>query len=121
MFYAIYTSIISNFHQVSSSRLITSYALPPQSSFTCAPSSLRTRVSKSKVERRTYVSTRGSHSGLTLFHESIDGFEPATSSTKTSSLENSLNPVLYLGTITATRSSGVSENTTDVLAVKEDG
>ncbi|KAG4439929.1 hypothetical protein IFR05_004604 [Cadophora sp. M221] len=110
-----------NLYDISSSRLITSYALPPQSSFTCPPSSLRTRISKSKVERRTYVSTRGSQPGLTLFHELTNGFEPVTSSTKTSKLRNSENPVIYLGTITATRSSGVSENTTDVLAVKEDG
>ncbi|KAL2075383.1 hypothetical protein VTL71DRAFT_326 [Oculimacula yallundae] len=110
-----------NLYDISSSRLVTSYALPPQTSFTCPPSSLRTRVSKHRVERRTYVSTRGSQAGLTMFYESIDGSEPANSSTKTSKLEHSHNPVVYLGTITATRSSGVSEDTTDVLAVKENG
>ncbi|CZS97458.1 uncharacterized protein RCO7_00232 [Rhynchosporium graminicola] len=110
-----------NLYDISSSRLVTSYALPPQSSFTCPPSSLRSRVSKKKVERRTYVSTRGSQSELTMFYESIDGSESAILSSKTSKLEHSLNPILYLGTITAPRSSGISENTTDVLAVKENG
>ncbi|PVH79223.1 hypothetical protein DL98DRAFT_516271 [Cadophora sp. DSE1049] len=110
-----------NLYDVSSSRLITSYALPPQSSFTCPPSSLRTRGSKTKVERRTYVSTRGSQSGLTLFHDTTDGLEQPTSSTKISKIENSENPIVYLGTITAARSSGASENTTDLLAVKENG
>merc|ERR1711939_1272057 len=110
-----------NLYDVSSSRLITSYALPPQSSFTCPPSSLRTRVSKTKVERRTYVSTRGSQSGLTQFHETTNGLEAPTSLTKNSKSGNSQNAVVYLGTITATRSSGTSENTTDLLAVKKDG
>merc|ERR1711939_689860 len=110
-----------NLYDVSSSRLITSYALPPQSSFTCPPSSLRTRVSKTKVERRTYVSTRGSQSGLTLFHETTNGLEAPTSLTKNSKSGNSQNAVVYLGTITATRSSGTSENTTGLLAVKKDG
>ncbi|KAK0128374.1 hypothetical protein ONS95_000345 [Cadophora gregata] len=121
MFYTADTRSISEFLQVSSSRLITSYALPPQSSFTCPPSSLRTRVSKTKVERRTYVSTRGSQSGLTLFHETTDGLEPPTSSIKTSAISHSQRPIIYLGTITATRSSGSSANTTDLLVVKEDG
>lgn len=78
-------------------------------------------MSKTKVERRTYVSTRGSQSGLTLFHETTNGLEAPTSLTKNSKSGNSQNAVVYLGTITATRSSGTSENTTDLLAVKKDG
>ncbi|KAK6584905.1 hypothetical protein PZA11_003129 [Diplocarpon coronariae] len=108
-------------YDVSASRLITSYALPLHSTFTCPPISLRTRISKSNVERRTYVSTGGSQSELTLFHEMNGGFEPTNSSTTTRKVENSFSPVVYLGRIRASKPPHVSGKTSDLLAVKEDG
>ncbi|PBP23343.1 hypothetical protein BUE80_DR005890 [Diplocarpon rosae] len=110
-----------NIYDMSASRLITSYALPLHSTFTCPPVSLRNRISRSIVERRTYVSTGGSQSELTLFHEMSEGFEPTNSSTTTRKVENSPSPVVYLGTITASNSSHASGNNWDLLAVKEDG
>ncbi|PBP26259.1 hypothetical protein BUE80_DR002886 [Diplocarpon rosae] len=110
-----------NIYDMLASRLITSYALPLHSTFTCPPVSLRTRVSRSIVERRTYVSTVGSQSELTMFHEMSEGFEPTNSSTTTRKVENSLSPVVYLGIITASSSSYISGNNWDLLVVKEDG
>ncbi|KAI9051544.1 hypothetical protein LZ554_004590 [Drepanopeziza brunnea f. sp. 'monogermtubi'] len=110
-----------NLYDISSSRLLTSYALPPQSSFTCPPSSIRTRISKSKIERRTYVSTAGSQAEITLFHESTEEMAPAQSSTTSRKVENSRSPIVYLGTITGSRSSGVSGIVSDLIAVRENG
>lgn len=98
--------------------MITSYALPPQSSLTCAPSSLRTRISKNKVERRTYVSTKNPQPQITLFHELTEGATPSDHKTVTHRIENTTSPTVYIGIINA----GVgSANTADLLAVHEDG
>lgn len=106
--------------QISGTRLITSYALPPQTSFTCPPCSVRTRVSKSTVERRTYVSTSGSQPQVTLFHETEVNSAIQTSS-ETHTIEGSEAKVVCLGTVTASRGSDVSTNSFDLLLVKENG
>jgi hypothetical protein len=102
-------------------KLITSYALPPQSLFTCAPTSLRTRASKSVVERRTYVSTTGPYPQITLFVELVEGSGPTRSTSVTCKVESSHQPIIYMGAITSTWSSAAAENTSDLLVVKKDG
>ena len=110
--------------QVSAARLVTAYALPPQTTFTCAPCSTRTRISKKQVERRTYVSTTQSEARtqaqLTLFHDVTLG-SSTQSSTVSRKLEHSEEPIVYMGTVTATRDSGISDSTFDLLVVKRDG
>ncbi|TVY78558.1 Uncharacterized protein LSUE1_G007247, partial [Lachnellula suecica] len=110
-----------NLYDISSSRLITSYALPPQSSFTCAPTSLRTRISKTKVERRTYASTAGVQSHVSLFHDIIEGSGSAKSSTKSHNLENARNPVVFLGAIAATFGPDLAATHSDVLVIRKNG
>ncbi|KAF8866980.1 hypothetical protein BDZ45DRAFT_719968 [Acephala macrosclerotiorum] len=107
-------------YDISSSKLITSYALPPQSSFTCAPVSVRTRISKNIVERRSYASTTTPQAQLTLFREVVTGTS-TESSTTSRTLTKSSNPIAYLGTITSAKAPEAAINTFDVLAVKEDG
>jgi hypothetical protein len=72
------------------------------------------------VERRTYVSTSGPQAQITLFHEYTEAAVP-TKSTTSRKVENSKSPVVYLGTVTASRGSEVSADTQDLLAIKEDG
>ncbi|TVY92337.1 Uncharacterized protein LAWI1_G001102 [Lachnellula willkommii] len=110
-----------NLYDISSSKLITSYALPPQSSFTCPPTSLRTRISKSKTERRTYASTTGVQSQIFLFRDVTEGTNHTTSSTISHSLENTRNKVFYLGVISATFGSELSATSTDLIVIRKDG
>ncbi|KAH8599581.1 hypothetical protein B0O99DRAFT_612390 [Bisporella sp. PMI_857] len=97
--------------RISSSRLLTSYALPPQTSFTCPPTSTRTRISKNKVERRTYVSTIQPQAQITLFYESTGNKQAAQSFSETHKLSGSQAPV---------RTETTTENL-DILLVKRDG
>ncbi|KUJ21685.1 uncharacterized protein LY89DRAFT_778082 [Mollisia scopiformis] len=107
-------------YDISSSKLITSYALPPQSSFTCPPVSVRSKISKNTIERRTYVSTRTSNAELTLFRETISGLS-TESSTINHSLTSSSSQVVFLGTIGASKALEATAATVDVLSVHEDG
>lgn len=89
--------------------------------FTCPPCSTRTRLSKGKVERRTYVSIAGPQAQITLFQEVTDG-KAVTShtSTEVSIAEKSSQAAVYLGIITS-KGSGALTDTPDLLVVKEDG
>lgn len=109
-----------NLYDISTSRLITSYALPPQMSLTCPPCSIRTRLSKGKVERRTYVSTTGPQAQITSFHNSIEN-KAEIYHTATQKIENTKGQVVFLGTVTAAKGSEVSADTSDLLLVKENG
>ncbi|KAF4949782.1 hypothetical protein FGADI_8650 [Fusarium gaditjirri] len=106
-------------YDVPASRLITSYPIPPQESFTCAPYSIRIRRAGSNdVSRYTYISTRDSiGQKITLFKDVVhqDG---KTTSTTTASPVLKTSAVRYL-----TCSSSVSEtsSTGDVIAVCENG
>jgi hypothetical protein len=108
-----------NNSQISASRLITSYALPPQATFTCSPSSTRTRLSKKEVERKTYVSTKGPHFQITLFTDVFQG-SASKCSTVSRELEGS-EPVVYIGNVTAAGFTGNNSNTPDLLLVKRSG
>ncbi|KAE8441176.1 hypothetical protein EG329_005805 [Mollisiaceae sp. DMI_Dod_QoI] len=107
-------------YDISSSKLITSYALPPQSSFTCPPASVRTRVSKNTIQRRSYVSTAGPHAQLTLFRETTSGTSTESSSA-THTLTSSSSPIVYIGIITASRNPEAAIHDYDILAIHEDG
>ncbi|KAH8668123.1 hypothetical protein BGZ60DRAFT_376843 [Tricladium varicosporioides] len=110
-----------NLYDISSSRLITSYALPPQSSFTCPPTSIRTRFSKGKSERRTYVSTTGTQAQINLFHDFIDDLIPTSTSTKTHIVEKPSNTVIALNTTATTSSVESNQGGCDLLVVRRDG
>ena len=73
------------------------------------------------MERRTYVSTSGPQAQITLFHEYAEAAVPTKSITTSRKVENSKSPIVYLGTVTASRGSEVSANTQDLLVIKEDG
>ncbi|PNP78075.1 hypothetical protein FNYG_08538 [Fusarium nygamai] len=106
-------------YDVPASRLITSYPIPPQESFTCAPYSVRIRRAGSNdVSRYTYISTRDSRGQkITLFKDVVHQDGKTTSTTTVSPVLKS-SAVRYL-----TCSSSVSEtsSTGDVIAVCENG
>lgn len=109
--------------QVPSSRLITSYPVPPQSVFTCSPCSTRFRVAKSKdVTRYTYISTRNPKPEITLFKDVIGASGETTSTTLTEKVDHA-SKLVHLSTATtigAASADGTGE-VPDLVAVAEDG
>ncbi|CAI4218987.1 unnamed protein product [Parascedosporium putredinis] len=83
---------------VSASRLITSYPIPPQQSFTCSPISLRLRLPKGQgIARYTYIATKEpTGQSLTLFRDIVDGAGKTTSTSKTRHIKTP-SPIRYIG------------------------
>ncbi|CCT68850.1 uncharacterized protein FFB20_09222 [Fusarium fujikuroi] len=106
-------------YDVPASRLITSYPIPPQESFTCAPYSVRIRRAGSNdVSRYTYISTRDSRGQkITLFKDVVHQDGKTTSTTTASPVLKS-SAVRYL---TCSSSMSETSSTGDVIAVCENG
>ncbi|KAF7553656.1 hypothetical protein G7046_g7035 [Stylonectria norvegica] len=108
----------ASLYDVPASRLITSYPIPPQESFTCPPYSVRVRrAGSSDVSRYTYIATRDSTGQkLTVFKDVVHPDGKTTSTTTSQALRTS--PVHFI-----TCASSVSEvsNIGDVLVVCQDG
>lgn len=115
--------MIADLLQVPSSRLITSYPVPPQSVFTCSPCSTRFRVAKSKdVTRYTYISTRNPKPEITLFKDIIGASGETTSTTLTEKVDLASKLVhLSTATTTSTASADGTGDVPDLVAVAEDG
>ncbi|KXJ88756.1 hypothetical protein Micbo1qcDRAFT_15923 [Microdochium bolleyi] len=105
-----------NIYDVSSSRLVTSYPIPPQSSFSCPAYSVRCRVPESKdVSRYTYVATRDApENTITLFKDYVDASGKTTATTKTFVLGTGA-PVIFL-----TRTSTATDEE-ELLLVRANG
>jgi hypothetical protein len=90
-------------YDIPASRLITSYPIPPQESFTCPPFSVRVRRSgNNEISRYTYIATRDASSQkITLFKDIVHPDGKTTSTTTTQTLTTS--PVRYM-TSSATNS-----------------
>ncbi|TPX13030.1 uncharacterized protein E0L32_006456 [Thyridium curvatum] len=100
----------TNIYDVQSSRLITSYPIPPQSTFTCPPYSIRWRSSTSKyVSRYTYISTRDPGHRISLFKDSIETSGKTVSTTFSRTLPKSQDIVL-LSTTSHTTSDSALQN-----------
>lgn len=104
--------------QISTSRLVTSYPIPPQESFTCPPYSIRVRRADGKsIERFTYIATRDSAaSKLTLFKDVVQADGKTTSTTKAETLTAS--PPKY---ITSSGIAAESSDISDLIIVCENG
>ncbi|KAH6661157.1 hypothetical protein BKA67DRAFT_76698 [Truncatella angustata] len=113
-----------NIYNVSSARLVTSYPIPPQSSFACPPCSLRRRIPNSRnIARYTYIATSDPVSKITLFKDIVEASGKTTSTTTNFSL-SSKNKVVYLTArlnepVKADLLSPVADD--DLLVVQEDG
>ncbi|KAL1961193.1 hypothetical protein VTO42DRAFT_3138 [Malbranchea cinnamomea] len=111
-----------NIYNVHFPKLVTSYALPPQSSFQCPPLSLRQKASsKSTHTRRTYCAVDGPEKELKCFvEESETGSRNATTiSTSSFSIEDTDSPAVFIGAV-PTVSQGNKESF-DVICVHRDG
>ncbi|ROV89277.1 hypothetical protein VSDG_09084 [Cytospora chrysosperma] len=112
-----------NLYDVPSSRLITSYPIPPQSVFTCPPVSTRWRIAKSKdVSRYTYISSRDPKPKITLFKDIIGASGDTTSTSLTEKVDHAPK-IVHLSTTIPVTSADANEKGTvsDLIAVAEDG
>ncbi|KAI5860568.1 hypothetical protein GGS23DRAFT_599377 [Durotheca rogersii] len=109
-----------NIYNVSSFRLITSYPLPPQSSFSCPASSIRHKAEGTQeVSRYTYAATRESHNHkITLFKDRMDASGSTHSTSQSVSLDPG-QPAVYVTPITTLAGSHASGE--GVLVVRADG
>lgn len=105
-------------HQVPASRLLTSYPIPPQESFTCPPYSIRIRRSSNNdVLRYTFIATRDASSNrMTLFKDVVHPDGKTTSTSVSQALPTP--PVRY---ITSSPSASQKAVVDDVVAVCQDG
>ncbi|KDE78780.1 hypothetical protein AO1008_05138 [Aspergillus oryzae 100-8] len=103
--------------------LVTSYAVPPQSSFSCEPCSVRRKLSdKSVVKRQTYVAVNPQNEIKCFVEESGgNGSSAPVISSASFSVKDSSTPTVFIG-IVPTGSSQVDErNPFDILTVHQDG
>ncbi|KAM0280220.1 hypothetical protein ACHAQH_004178 [Verticillium albo-atrum] len=116
----------ANIYHIPSSDLRTSYPIPPQESFTCAPYSIRyQRPNASSRDQYTYFSTKdGSGSKMTVCKDVVSANGKTTSTTKSQRLQHKA-PVIRIYTSYHANVSVDAEsdgNTfSDVLAVCNDG
>lgn len=108
----------ASLYDVSTSRIITSYPIPPQESFTCAPYSVRIKPSsKSNVLRYTFLSTQfGSSQKMTLFKDVMHPDGAITSTTASQVLQTS--PVRYM---TSTSPTSRESEIGDIIAICHNG
>ncbi|KAI5457622.1 hypothetical protein BGZ63DRAFT_493650 [Mariannaea sp. PMI_226] len=108
----------ASIYDVPASRLITSYPIPPQESFTCPPYSVRIRrAATADISRYTYISTRDSvGQKITLFKDVVHS-DGKTTSTTTTSQALKTSPIQYL----VCSSTPGSANIGDVVAVCQNG
>ncbi|KAG5948933.1 hypothetical protein E4U53_006092 [Claviceps sorghi] len=108
----------ASIYDIPASRLITSYPIPPQESFTCPPYSIRIRLADSQdVYRYTYIATKDAKSyKITLFKDVVhpDGKTTSTSTSRT--VQTS--PVRC---ITSSSSTKATTRLDDIVAICEDG
>ncbi|KAJ3558566.1 hypothetical protein NPX13_g9679 [Xylaria arbuscula] len=114
-----------NIYDVSSSRLVTSYPIPPQSRFTCPASSVRLKSDSTKdVSRYTYAALNESRtSKVTLFKDNVD----ESGKTNQTNLSASLRQGQHVVCLAPLSSYGAQGDATDapfrneLLVVRADG
>ncbi|PGH03586.1 hypothetical protein GX51_04012 [Blastomyces parvus] len=115
-----------NIYNVQFPKLVTSYAVPPQSSFSCPPLSVRqksTRKQNAVARRHTYCAIEQPENQVQCFlDESTTGAHNALNVSNTSfKLKDSQSPVVFLGIIPTTPEAGKQQDPFDVLVVHKDG
>ncbi|KAI1373063.1 hypothetical protein F4677DRAFT_430949 [Hypoxylon crocopeplum] len=118
-----------NIYNVSSARLVTSYPIPPQSSFSCPVTSIRRKVvgdadGTQEVSRYTYAATNESHKHkVTLFKDYVDASGNTHSITKSTFLDpgQSVVCVAPVTTPVGRGSAGLQTSEEELLIVRGDG
>ncbi|GAD99041.1 conserved hypothetical protein [Paecilomyces variotii No. 5] len=114
-----------NIYNVQTPKLVTSYAVPPQSSFSCRPCSVRRKLAhKSTVIRQTYCAVERPEKQIKAFFEESGATTTSAPNISSSSftLKDSKSPTVFLGIFpAASDEENEEEDSFDVLAVHQDG
>ncbi|PYI24888.1 hypothetical protein BP00DRAFT_385332 [Aspergillus indologenus CBS 114.80] len=110
-----------NIYNIQTPKLVTSYAVPPQSSFTCQPCSVRRKIpSKAVVRRQTYIALKQQ---IKAFVEESggNGSSAPVISSSSYSVSDSDSPVNFVGIVPGPLTQQEPEGSFDILAVHQDG
>ncbi|OKL57893.1 hypothetical protein UA08_06619 [Talaromyces atroroseus] len=113
-----------NIYNVQYPKLVTSYAVPPQSEFSCHPCSIRLRdKDSSAVKRYTYCAVgRPQRQIKGFFEETVPGATSAPVITSASyTLKDSRSPVIFVGICPRLSGESGSKDPFDVLVVHKNG
>ncbi|KAF9892404.1 hypothetical protein FE257_001512 [Aspergillus nanangensis] len=109
-----------NIYNIQTPKLVTSYAVPPQSSFSCQPCSVRRKLSH-KVKRQTYVAVNPQKE-IKSFVEEHNGSSAPTISSTSFSVKDSDSPTIFVGIIPTVAAEGKEESDPfEILTVHQDG
>ncbi|KAJ5690730.1 hypothetical protein N7462_005122 [Penicillium macrosclerotiorum] len=112
-----------NIYNIQTPKLVTSYAVPPQSTFSCRPCSVRRKLVKnSLVKRQTYTaSTKPDHQIKCFLEEIGNGSSAPVISSSTATITDSKSPTAFVGIIPFSVDGDDEVNPFDILAVHQDG
>ncbi|KAJ5097995.1 hypothetical protein N7532_004996 [Penicillium argentinense] len=112
-----------NIYNVQTPKLVTSYAVPPQSTFACRPCSVRRKLSsKSIVKRQTYTATTKPEHQIRCFVEEIgNGSSAPVITSSTTTITDSSSPTTFVGIIPFNTEDDNQSDSFDILAVHQDG
>jgi hypothetical protein len=108
---------------VQTPKLVTSYAVPPQSTFSCTPCSIRRKLpKKSSVKRQTYTAATRPERQIKCFVEEIgSGSTAPVISSSAATITDSSSPTNFVGIVPYTVEDDNETDPFDILAVHEDG
>ncbi|KAJ5718401.1 hypothetical protein N7488_004047 [Penicillium malachiteum] len=112
-----------NIYNVQTPKLVTSYAVPPQSTFSCRPCSVRRKITKKAlVKRQTYAaSTKPEHQIKCFVEEISNGSSAPVISSSTATITDSRSPAAFVGIVPTVPDNEDENDPFDVIAVHEDG
>ncbi|KAL5332585.1 hypothetical protein BJX70DRAFT_383768 [Aspergillus crustosus] len=110
-----------NVYNIQTPKLVTSYAVPPQSSFSCPPCSLRRKLPNgSGVKRQTFAALKKEIKAFT--EESVGtGVSAPVISSSTFTVEDSSSPTVLVGIVPGSDTEDEEQDPFDVLTVHRDG
>ncbi|KAL2808246.1 hypothetical protein BJX63DRAFT_40757 [Aspergillus granulosus] len=110
-----------NLYNIQNPKLVTSYAVPPQSSFSCAPCSLRRKLPNgSGVRRQTYAAVKKEIKAF-VEESAGTGQNAPTISSSTFAVKDSSSPIAFIGIVPNSSTEDEDKGPFDVLAVHRDG
>ncbi|KAL4807519.1 hypothetical protein BDV18DRAFT_102825 [Aspergillus unguis] len=110
-----------NLYNIQNPKLATSYAVPPQSSFSCPPCSLRRKLPNGAgVKRQTFVAMKKEIKAFTEESAATGTSAPVISSTSFA-VNDSTSPTVFVGIVPGADSEAEDKDSFDVLTVHRDG
>ncbi|KAL4862212.1 hypothetical protein BDV12DRAFT_179090 [Aspergillus spectabilis] len=110
-----------NLYNIQTPKLVTSYAVPPQSSFSCPPCSLRRKLPNGLgVKRQTFAALKKEIKAFTEESAGSGTSAPVISSS-TFVVEDSISPTVFVGIVPGPDTEDEEQDQFDVLSVHRDG